>query len=220
MLSRAALVAAAAFAIGGLCAAGCKDPDQGIQSSNPNDVAKSVGELAKRGTDEAVEQISRAATHADSMVATEAVRSLGSMRQPKAVEALRRVAAEEKRPDVREAAVLELGRQTCDPQVRLLEETLQRDPEPRVRAAAASSLARLKAWDTLALLMDVAEKDPDLMVQSRAVAAVETMIGLKFGYDAHAPPAERQKALARMRSIAMTAAATLKQGETRRRGRR
>ena len=142
------------------------------------------------------------------------------MRQPKAVQALQRVVAEEKRPDIREAAVLELGRQTCDQQVRLLEEVLQRDPEPRVRAAAASSLARLKAWDTLPLLMDVAEKDPDLMVQSRAVAAVETMISLKFGYDVHAPPEQREKALARMRGIAMTAAATLKQGETRRRGRR
>jgi HEAT repeat protein len=220
MLGRAALVAAAAFAIGVLCAAGCKDPDQGVTSSNPNDVAKSVGDLAKRGTDAAVEQISRVATHTDSMVATEAVRSLGSMRQPKAVQALQRVAAEEKRPDVREAAVLELGRQTRDQQVRLLEEVLQRDPEPRVRAAAASSLSRLKAWDTIPLLMDVAEKDPDLMVQSRAVAAVETMIGLKFGYDAHALPEQRQKALVRMRSIAMTAAATLKQAETRQRGRR
>jgi HEAT repeat protein len=212
-----ALAAAAALALGAVWVAGCKDPEQGVVSSNPDEVAKSVGELAKRGTDEAVAKIDLATTHADSMVATEAIRSLGSMHRPKAVEALRRVASEEKRPDVREAAVLELGRQTRDQQIALLEGVLQRDPQPRVRAAAASSLARLNAWGSIPLLLDVAERDPDVLVQSRAVAAVETMIGMRFGYDTAAPAEQRQKVLTRMRSIAVTAAASLKQAETRRR---
>jgi len=214
MTSRAA-VAGAAVVLAAFWTAGCKDPAQGVQSSDPNEVARSVSDLAKRGRDEDVERIEQVTTHTDTMVATEAVRSLGSMRRPKAVQALSRVAAEEKRCEVRETAVIELGRQREEPSLGMLEQILQRDPDPRVRAAAASSLSRLRAWDSVPLLMDVAEKDPDLMVQGRALAAVETMIGLKFGYESAAPPEERRKAIARMRVIAMTAAATLRQAEAR-----
>jgi HEAT repeat protein len=215
MKACAVLLLASALAIG----AGCSDPSKGLASSDPSEVVTSVKELARAGRDADVERISQATTHADTMVATEAVRCLGSIRREKAVEALSRVVTEEKRPPVREAAVLELGRQTSDPPIRVLEQTVQHDADSRVRGAAATSLARLRAWDQIPLLMDVAEKDPDPVVRSRAVGAIETMLGVKFGYELHGMPEQQHKALARMRSIAMKAAATLRDAEARRNGR-
>ena len=215
MHNRAAL--AAWFIVGTAAAllAGCRDPAEGVQSADTREVVKSVEELARRGSDEDIERIYEVTTHNNSLVAAEAVRGLGSIRRPKAVEALSRVVAEEQRSDIREEAVLQLGRQKEDPPISILRQVIQADPDARVRAAAATSIAGLRSWDDAALLMDVAERDPDLVVQSRAVSAVEDMIGLKFGYDSRAPMAERQKALARMRSIALTAAATLRQYDSR-----
>jgi HEAT repeat protein len=168
MGNRAWVAVAALAGCAALWPAGCNDPAEGVNSSNSSEVRKSLNELGKRGKEEDVDRVAETTTHANPAIAAEAVRSLGSMHQTKAVEALTKVAAEETRSEVREEAVLELGRQKEVPSLDTLRQIVQRDPDPRVRAAAATSIARLRSWDDVALLMDVAEKDPDVLVQSGA----------------------------------------------------
>jgi HEAT repeat protein len=200
-----------AAAAGLLCAAGCAEPGQSVNSPDSREVIAAVGELAQRGRDDDVVQIELATINGDSLVAAESVRALGSLRRAEAVEALKRVVTEEKRPEVREETVYQLGlqRQEAPVVVDILEQLVQRDALPRVRAAAATGLARLRVWEDIPLLVDVAERDADAMVQSRAVAAVESMIGLKVGYDWQASASERRAAVKRLRGIAMTAGAAL-----------
>jgi HEAT repeat protein len=184
------VLALAAVAVGLLCAPGCSEPGQAVNSSDAREVVKAVGELAARGSDEDV-------------------RGMGAIRSAEAVAALKRVALEEERPEVREEVAYQLGLQSEDASMQLLEQLLQHDTSARVRAAAASSLARLRVWVDIPLLMDVAERETDVMVQGRAVAAVESMIGLKVGYDSRATAQERRSALSRLRGIALTAGAAL-----------
>jgi len=211
-------LALAALAASAFFAPGCSEAGQGISSPDSQEVIASVGELAARGSDEDVIQIEVATISADPEVAAEAVRGLGSIRRPEAVEALKRVIGEETRPEVREEAAYQLGLHREAPPIPFLEQLLQRDASPRVRAAAASSLARLREWSDIPLLVDVAENDADVMVQGRAVAAVESMIGIRVGFDRHASAAERRKAVQRLRSVAMTAGAVLAPQDDRRRG--
>jgi HEAT repeat protein len=211
-----ALAAAAAVAL--FCAPGCAEPGQGINSSDSREVIASVNELAARGSEEDVVQIELATISTDAHVAAEAVRGLGSIRCAEAVAALKRVAVEEKRPEVREEVAYQLGLQREEAPIEVLEQLLQRDASPRVRAAAASSLARLRVLEDIPLLVDVAERETDVFVQSRAVSAVESMIGLKVGYDVRAPAPERRSAVRRLRGVALVAGAALAPQDARREG--
>jgi len=209
---------AAAGAAGLLCAAGCTEPGQGINSPDSREVVTAVNELAARGSDDDVMQIELATINGDAQVAAEAVRALGAIRSVEAATALKRVAVEERRPEVREEVAYQLGLQGEEVPAPFLEQLILRDTSPRVRAAAASSLGRLRVWVDIPLLVDVAEKDADAMVQSRAVAAVESMIGIGVGYDSRASAPERRKALARLRGVALTAGAALAPQDGRREG--
>jgi len=189
--------------------AGCQDPADKVNSSDPSQRIEAVRALSKRATDEDIDRVAKVAATDDAVVADEAVRGLGSIRRPKSVEALRKVAANDRRTEIREEAILQLGRVKDAGGLEMLRQTLRTDPDSRVRAAAATSLARVRSLPDVALLMEVADADEDLMVQSRCVGAVEQMIGMKFGYESHASPEERRKAMDRMRAVAMKAAANL-----------
>lgn len=130
---------------------------------------------------------------------------------------LREVAsgAEEKRGAVRQEAVIQLGRQRSPEALAVLRQVIKTDPDPRVRAAAATSIATQRSLLDVPLLVQVAENETDPLVQARAVGSVEQLVGLKFGYDPTASPAERKKALLRMRSIAVTAAVSMQQWRAR-----
>jgi HEAT repeat protein len=212
------VLALTAAAAGLFCALGCSDTGQGITSPDSREVVRAVGELAERGSDDDIVQIELATISSDVQVAAEAVRGLGAIRRPESAEALMRVLAEEKRPEVREEVAYQLGLQHRRAPIEILEQVIQRDSSPRVRAAAASSLARLRVWEDIPLLMDVAEKETDVMVQSRAVSAVENLIGLKVGYDSRASAQERQSAVKRLRGIALTAGAALAPQDAHREG--
>jgi len=209
---------AAVGAAGFFCAAGCTEPGQGINSPDSREVVAAVKELAARGSGDDVTRIELATINADAQVAAEAVRALGAIRSAEAATALKRVAVEERRPEVREEVAYQLGLQGEEAPAQFLEQLILRDASPRVRAAAASSLGRLRVWVDIPLLVDVAEKDADAMVQSRAVAAVESTIGVGVGYDWRASVQERRKALVRLRGIAMTAGAALAPQDRRREG--
>jgi hypothetical protein len=149
------------------CLPGCQDPADKANSSDALQAMDGVRELARRGRDEDVARVAEAVGHQDSMVAAAAVRSLGSMRQAKAAEALKHVASTERRPEVREEAVLQLGRQTEGDPLVLLRRVVRSDPDPRVRAAAATSLGHMKSLAVVPLLVEVAE------TEACAVSAVQ-----------------------------------------------
>jgi len=212
MIKRAVLgtLLVAGLAIFG--AAGCSDPTSKLSDANSDEVIKGLRQCAKSDSDEVAEKVAQIVNHQDEMVAAEAVRSLGDMRRSaKVLPVLRQVAAQDKRGAVRQEAVVQLGKQKAPEALDTLRSVVKADPDPRVRAAAATSLSRQRSLPDVALLVEIAENEQDPMVQSRAVGAVERLIGLKFGYDPTAPLAERKKALQRMRSIALTAAASLQQ---------
>lgn len=221
MTMQATVVWALMVGVGSLWVGGCSDPTQGLESPDPSKVVEAARKAATTKDDQVVERVAKKASHPDTMVSAEVVRSLGMMRRPRAVKILTEIAsgATEKRSAVRQEAVIQLGSQKDPEALKTLRQVITADPDPRVRAAAATSLSRQHSLPDVALLVQVAEAEQDPVVQARAVGSVERLIGLKFGYDPQAPPAERQKALLRMRSIALTAAAGLEDARRGKKGR-
>ncbi|MBE3070055.1 MAG: HEAT repeat domain-containing protein [Planctomycetes bacterium] len=204
-------VAMGSAAVLWLC--GCNDPTKDLESDDPAKLIPAVRASANRASDDTADKVAKVIRNRDTMVSAEAVRSLGAMRRPRAVKILTEVASgvEEKRGAVRQEAVIQLGTQRSPEALNTLRQVLKADPDPRVRAAAATSISRQRSLPDVALLVEVAENETDPVVQARAVGSVERLIGLKFGYDPRASPAERQKALLRMRGMALTAASSLEQ---------
>jgi HEAT repeat protein len=188
--------------------AGCSEPSEQLTSSDPTVAISALRACRTEAGDEVVERVARVVARPDTRVATEAVRSLGRMRTPRAVRALVRIAhsANERRPAIRREAVVQLGRRRKNPEaVAAIEQAVQADPDPHVRAVAATSLGWQRSMDHVPLLVEVAEADADPMVQACAVSAVERLVGIRFRYDPHATPEERREALARVRRMAMRA---------------
>jgi hypothetical protein len=222
MTMHATVVWAVIVGVGSLWAGGCSDPEKDLGSPDQRKVMEAVRKVAERRDDQAVDQVAKVVGHQDTMVAATGVRTLGMMRRARAVKILTEIAsgATEKRSAVRQEAVIQLGSQKDPEALNTLRQVIKADPDPRVRAAAATSLSRQHSLPDVALLVQVAEAEQDPVVQARAVGSVERLIGLKFGYDPQASPAERQKALLRMRSIALTAAAGLEDARRNKKGRK
>jgi len=211
-----------AAAVAGLAVAGCSDPSVDLESGDASETIQALRACDKTADEKVVERVAEVVSHKDTMVAAEAVRSLGRMRHPAAVDALKDVAGgtKERRSPLRQEAVIQLGRQrgAKEEVLPVLREIVQRDPDPRVRGAAAVSISKQRSLHDVALLMEVAENETDCVVQAQAVGAVERMVGLKFGYDPQAPKAERDKALKRMRRFAIPAATAVEQWEKQKAG--
>jgi HEAT repeat protein len=217
MAVRAPGITVLAAAVASLVSAGCSDPTVDLDSGDSDQTIAALRECAGSANEKVVERVAEVVSHEDTMVAAEAVRSLGRMRHPAAVDALKQVAGgqKERRSPLRQEAVIQLGRQrgAKEKVLPVLRDILQRDPDPRVRGAAAVSISKQKSLHDVALLMEVAENETDRVVQAQAVGAVERMVGLKFGYDPSGSKAERDAALERMRRFAIRAAAAVEQWE-------
>jgi HEAT repeat protein len=121
---------------------------------------------------------------------------------------LKRVATADKRDAVRREAVAQYG--AYAESLDTLREVAKADPDATVRAEAVRSMYRQRSLADVPLLVEIAETEQDLLVQARAVDAVEHLIGgVRFGYDPKSSPAERRKALERMRSQAIRIAASV-----------
>ena len=206
------LLAVAALAC--LTMAGCSDPTVELNSADADETIQALRDCAKTPGEKVIERVAEVVSHEDTMVAAEAVRSLGRMRHPQAVDVLNDVAGgtKDRRSALRQEAVIQLGRQreAREQVLPVLREIIKVDPDPRVRGAAAVSISRQQSLLDGALLIEVAENETDRIVQAQAVGAVERMVGLRFGYDPSGPKAERDAALRRMRRFAMPAAAAVK----------
>ncbi|HUU90059.1 MAG TPA: HEAT repeat domain-containing protein [Phycisphaerae bacterium] len=212
MRKPAALVTVCGAALMGLGLLGCSDPSEKLDVSDRDVCLRALRECAAGGSDEAVDRVAAVVAHDDTLLAAEAIRTLGRMDTPHAVEVLCEMAsgAREKRGGLRQEAVVQLGRQQTPETLKVLRQVVKMDPDPRVRVGAITSLARQRSLEDVPLLVEVAETDADPLVQARAVGAVERLVQLKFRYNPAGTPEERQEALRRMRSLALTAARAVK----------
>jgi len=217
------LLVAGVTAMSCLAVAGCSDPAADLGSGSTAETIEALRACAETRDPEVVKRVAQVVSHQDTMVAAEAVRSLGRMRHEKAVAVIQDIAAGtlDRRSAVRQEAVIQLGRQrqASEEVLGTLREVVTVDPDPRVRAAAATSIAQQRSLMDVALLIDVAEQETDPVVQARAVGAVEKMVGLRFGYDPTASKDEREAALQRLRRLGTTAAAAAKRFQEHKRGR-
>jgi hypothetical protein len=99
----------------------------------------------------------------------------------------------------RREALLELGKlQDTDP--KLLTDALADDPAPDIRAAAARGLSRLKSEEAIPELLDALDDD-DINVRTWAITGLNnTLVGVRFPYDARAPRPERLKQIESIRA--------------------
>ncbi len=116
--------------------AGCSDPAGKLNSSNPDEVIAAIRAVAQRGSETDVDLLADMTANKEEFFAKEAVRGIGSIQRPKAVEALRRVATVETRGSIRAEAVLQLARQPDAETAELLRKIALNDPDPPVRSAA------------------------------------------------------------------------------------
>jgi len=219
-LGRSAAFRAFLVAVLGLCAAGCPDPEQQVSSRDPGDRIRAIREMADRGSEADVQRLAEAAAHEDAGTAVEAVAALARTDRMTAVAALSRVATKDRRPQVRQMAVSSLTQHKQPEAVQALREVVATDENRDVQGEAAVALGRVGTLDDVALLLGIVQADEDPVVVSRAVAGIERLVSVRFGYDPAAPADER--ALARRRVLAEAPALVArirqelaKKGETR-----
>jgi HEAT repeat protein len=200
--------------LGAAILVGCSNSADELHSSKVEERVEAIRSLAREGGDAAAKEIAAVVSSPDEATAAEAVRGLGRIARPSASEALVSVAESDARPRVRGEAAVQLGRRRNEAAARTLRTLLKSDPDPQVRGAAATGLGHQGNLADVMGLLEVAESDTDPVVQSRAIGAIEQMIGLRFKFDAWAPPEERAKALARVRTLAPHAAAFLQEWQS------
>ncbi len=189
-------VAAAMLALG---VGGCGDPGADLDAGRPEDRRDAIDALAKDGSEEAVERLEAAVSHADRGTAMAACRGLGRVKGRRATGSLIRVLQNEKRADVKVEAAVQLARRREAEATQSLRWAVENDPDPKVRAAAAAGLGKIGDLRDVPLLVRVAETDPEMLVEASCVRAVERMLPVGFRYDPSAPVEERRKAIGRMR---------------------
>jgi HEAT repeat protein len=203
----------------GIVLYGCRDSAQGLEAPDAKDRRKALTALAKEDSESAAEKVSKMVAHEDLATAGDAVWALGRMTNPRATEVIRQVALRDARPTIRREAAVAMGQRPSEASVKILRQMVQSDQTPDVRAEAAASLGNVGSVadvDVLVGAVESASAPEDLPVESRAMGAIERLVGVTFYYDPKAPPAERRKAIDRMRMVAKAAATGLpKKGEKR-----
>ena len=185
--------------VAGLALAGCSD------SPTPEspDRLRAVRETVAAGDDKAAEQVGAMVRDPDRRVASQAIVMLGRMPSGRASEILKDVLATEQRPELRKWAAVSLG-QRRDPQAADgLRRAVSRDRDADVRSQAALSLGRAGTVDDVAVLAQVAGAESDPQAIRAQVTAMESLIGVRFPYDAKASPQVRREQLERVRREAV-----------------
>lgn len=101
--------------------------------------------------------------------------------------------------EARRRALLALGK-LDDTDPKLLTDVLAEDPSARIRAAAARGLSRLGRRETIPQLLDALD-DEDINVRTWAITALNnTLIGVRFPYNANEPREARLRHIAIIRT--------------------
>jgi HEAT repeat protein len=171
--------------------------DDGLDNSPVRDVIRA-------GNKGNVSKLNEFVKDPDINKATEALAQLARV-QKQAARPLMEEKLSDPRAEMRQAAALQLGLigdgKNPGPLVRAL-----KDPDPSVRIAACKSLGKLNASAAAIYMLPLIEKDSP-QVQENALMAVNTAMGVDFGYKLSLPLAERQKKMANMRKFASVLAA-------------
>jgi HEAT repeat protein len=186
--------------------AGCKDPNDQIKSADSAIVVEGLHALAKRGTDEDIQQVRNIAEGGDPVLAAEAVRSLGLSTNRKAAEALRAFASNDQRPAIRVEALVQLPSVEKVESLDTLRKVLTHDPDPKVRMTAIAGIEYLRSFDDITkdrrdgILLQMAEKDPDPAVRARAADAIQNIMGVHFDRDVKGQVVDTPTIIAKFRA--------------------
>lgn len=214
-----ALIAAAMLF--GLTGCGDEASLEHLDSADQQKRLKALDALTDEESDEAIEAVERVTRHEDRRTAQAAVRVYTRMNRRRASRALRtlgRIADEDQRPSVRTEAVTQMAYlnptdESGAPVAEKLRTVAESDEDPNVRAAAATGLGRLgdRSAETIETLLRIAETAETNKERARAVAAIEHLIDLDFGFEPTDPPAKQRATIQRIRGLALQAAAALEQ---------
>jgi len=146
-----------------------------------------------------VETLSAETENTDIPTARQAVEALGHL-GAKAVPKLRR-ALQDKRPEVRQQAARAYAR-AADPKqaAPILAKIATTDKSPAVRASAITGLGHRRTYEAMDTLL-AEMNDDDVVVRGRAAEAVVTILGPRYPYDPHDPPAKRLEIIAKIRKF-------------------
>ena len=164
-------------------------------SDEAGDAFRRIEKLANNG-----DQAGLAAEAAvkDVQAACRAVRAMGRVGR-KAMGGIR-VAMKDKRPEVRQAAVIAVSHAGGEKETPTLSTVVAADDSPAVRAAAALSLGRMRAYTEIETLLN-ALADDDENVRRRANAAIEKIIGAGVSFKASDLPENRRQKIAELRAL-------------------
>lgn len=167
--------------------------------------------LPAAGNEQAFATAVQAIQHDDVVTACAAVRALRSMpKQQEAAMALAKVAATDRRPEVREEAALALGYCPPEASAETLRTVVQTDAAPKVRAAAAIGLGRVGGLRDVEFLLHVCESDRDPLVQYQTVGSLEKILGIGFTFDPGLSADRRRVTVERIRVAATIRAKVLR----------
>jgi HEAT repeat protein len=190
----------------GWVVAGCSDIDSKLKSADPRDRREAVQKLSQRQDPEALAKLRKAAEDPDEKVAKAAVEGMSNVRAPAAREAIREVAAKDKRAAVLLAAVSAMARRPDKGDLDVARQIF-RTADPQVLMETTILFVIHKSYEDIPMLVEAAEAEQDLQAQTRTVRAIEAILGMTFRYDPGAPAEERKKALERIRMQAAAVAA-------------
>ena len=154
-----------------------------------------IEKLANNGDQTA---LAREVSVKDVKAACRAVRAMGRV-GPKALGGIQ-VAMKDKRPAVRQAAVIAVSQAGGETETPTLSAVVATDESPAVRAAAALSLGRMRAYTERETLLS-ALADDDENVRRRANAAIEEIIGAGVSFKASDLPENRRQKIAELRAL-------------------
>lgn len=132
--------------------------------------------------------------------AVEAMSHIGPVAAPEIRKVMR-----DSRPEVREAAVVALGRVSAHvpppADMAALAEASREDEAEKVRAGAVTALGGMYAFEELETLLSRMLDDESVDVRRRAAAAVIRIIGEDVGFKADGSLPERRQAIERIRAV-------------------
>lgn len=150
-----------------------------------------------------VAALAKEAARAKVEVARRAVAAMARV-GPQAAPQIRQ-AMNDPRAEVRESAVVALGRVSArvplPVDMAALAKTAREDGSLKVRAGAVTALGAIHAFEELETLLSAMQQDESLDVRRRAAAAVIRIIGVDVGFKAGDPPQKRQQAIERIRAV-------------------
>ena len=167
----------------------------GAEDGGDGEAFRRIEKFANNGDEGA---LAREAAVEDVKVACRAVRAMGRVGR-KALGGIR-VAMKDKRPAVRQAAVIAVSQAGGETDTPTVSEVVLTDESPAVRAAAVLSLGRMRAYTQMETLLGALD-DKDENVRRRANAAIVKIVGASVGFKASASPEKRRQDIASLRSM-------------------